>query len=217
MTSAGSRRPRSSGSRGYRDHRYGVQHGEWFLNACVAALRLRRAQDATKPQVTRRGVDRLRHARRGSVTAAVVGCAKVRASLHHLARNPGPGCCRVVRLRRIAATARVVDRAAGLPYLAVVLVPVGGPFPHVARHLVQAVSVGRKRDRGCLGCAGRSARSHSAVDGLRGSCVPEVAPGEERQSRRCSRADGRCIGLAVRGNLNADRLGQGCCVRAVAL
>jgi hypothetical protein len=39
--------------------------------------------------------------------------------------------------------------------------------------------------------------------------VQEVAPREERQSRRCSCADGHCIGLAVRGNLNADRLGPG--------
>src|SRR6185436_12867551 len=45
--------------------------------------------------------------------------------------------------------ARVVQRAAGLLDLAVLLIPVGRPLPDVAGHLVQTVAVRWKRsDRG---------------------------------------------------------------------
>ena len=49
------------------------------------------------------------------------------------------------KLRVALAAARIVERAAGLLDLAVVLVPVGGPLPDVAGHVVEAVAVGRKR------------------------------------------------------------------------
>src|SRR6478672_3575089 len=109
----------------------------------------RTADHAPKAEMAGRRVDLLRHSCGGAITAAVVGCAQVRAALHHLSRYADFRRTWVVALFRIAAAARIVDRAAGFPDLAVVLVPVGRPFPHVPGHLMKAVAVRWKRSDGC--------------------------------------------------------------------
>ena len=43
--------------------------------------------DAAKAQVTSRRVERLRHPRRGAIAPAVIGRTKIRAALHHFARD----------------------------------------------------------------------------------------------------------------------------------
>ena len=79
----------------------------------------------------------------GAIAPAVVGCAKVGAALHHLARD------RNIRHARVAApvaltAARIVDRAAGMLDLAVIPIPVGGPFPDVAGHIMETIAIRRK-------------------------------------------------------------------------
>src|SRR5262249_4296913 len=103
-----------------------------------------RTHDAAEAEVAGGRIDRLRHPRRRPIAPAIIRRAQIRTTLHHLARDANPGCVRVVALLCFAS-ARVVDRAAGSLYLAVILVPVGGPFPDVAGHLVEAVAVGRER------------------------------------------------------------------------
>ena len=93
-----------------------------------------------------RGIDRLGMARRRPVAAAVVRRAEMRAALEHLARNFDVGLAGIVA-RVLAAAARIFRNAAGLRRIGFVLrrVPVGGPFPDIADHVVQAVAVRRKR------------------------------------------------------------------------
>src|SRR5262245_266229 len=73
----------------------------------------------------------------------------MRAALEHLARNPDAWLAGVVA-RGLRAAARVLRDAAGLRGVGRMLrgPPVGGPFPDIADHVVEAVAVGRKgRDR----------------------------------------------------------------------
>src|ERR1700752_1190572 len=63
----------------------------------LQGLFLRRSSNQSNPQVARRRVNRLRHPGRRPVTSAIVRCAKVRPTLHHLARNLD------LRLRRVVA------------------------------------------------------------------------------------------------------------------
>src|SRR5215208_644275 len=100
-----------------------------------------RAEHAAEPQVGGSGVDRLSHAGGRPVAAAVVGRAQVRAPLHHPAGNRGDITGIMAPLPLAAAW--VGRRATGMGRLAVGLVPVAGPFPDVADHVVQAVAVRR--------------------------------------------------------------------------
>src|SRR4051812_21152673 len=91
-----------------------------------------------------RGIDRLGHARGGTIAAAVVRRAQERAALHHLARN-------LQRFARVEASlsrsaSRILQPAATVPLHRVTRsVPVRGPLPRVADHVEEAVAVGRKR------------------------------------------------------------------------
>src|SRR5882724_8924522 len=107
----------------------------------------RRADDAAESQMAGCGIDRLGHARGRAIAPAVVGRAEIGAALHHLAGDGNLRHARVAAAAALAA-ARVVDRAAGVVDLAVVLVPVGGPFPDIAGHVVEAVTVRRERADG---------------------------------------------------------------------
>src|SRR5262245_28378938 len=100
---------------------------------------------AAEPDVAGRRVDRLRIAGGRPVAPAIVGRAQVRSALEHLPGNPDIRLARIVALR-LAPAARVVGNAARAERLGLVLgpVPVGGPFPHVADHVVDAVSVWRE-------------------------------------------------------------------------
>src|SRR4030095_7878610 len=114
------------------------------LTTATRRRRLRRhSHDAPESEVADRGVHGLRHAGRRPVPPAVVRRAQVRAALHHLARDANVGQAGVVALLSRAAPG-VADGTAGLLDLAVVLVPVGGPLPDVAGHLVEPVAVGWK-------------------------------------------------------------------------
>ena len=90
-------------------------------------------------------VDRLRMTRGRPVAAAVVRRAKVRAAFDDLARNPDLRLVRVVA-RGLGAAARVLRNAAGLRRVGFVLrrIEIGGPFPDIADHVVDAVAVRRK-------------------------------------------------------------------------
>ena len=105
-----------------------------------------RPDDAAEAEVRRGGVDRLRKARRGPVSAAVVWRAEVRAALDHPAGDENLGLARIVALG-LARSAGIARRATGLDHLAGMTrhVPVGGPLPDVADHVQQAVAVRRER------------------------------------------------------------------------
>src|SRR6266498_603766 len=97
------------------------------------------SHDATEADVAHARVDHLRLARRGTVAEAVVRGTEVRAALDHLARDAELRLVRVVALG-LRDDARVDGRAAaGLDDLvgAGGDVPVAGPLPDVARHVVE--------------------------------------------------------------------------------
>src|SRR5689334_24184115 len=90
-----------------------------------------------------RGIDRLCHARGRPVTPAVVRRTKKRAALHHPARYGNVGHVGVIALVSFS-TLGIETRATGMNSFAVLLVPVRRPFPNIAGHVVQPVTVGRK-------------------------------------------------------------------------
>src|SRR5258708_29951806 len=96
--------------------------------------------------MARGGVDRLRMARRRPVTSAVVRRAQMRAALDDLSWNFHVGGSGIVAVG-LAAAARVLRNAAGLGRIRFVprRIPVGGPFPDVADHVVESVTVRRER------------------------------------------------------------------------
>src|SRR4029077_5098012 len=98
--------------------------------------------DAAEADVAHAGVDHLRTASRRPVAQAVGVRTEIRTALDHLAGNLELGLSRVVALLERAsantvghatARARGVRRALD--------VPVGGPFPDVAGHVMEAVAV----------------------------------------------------------------------------
>ena len=96
--------------------------------------------------MARRGIDRLREASCRSIAGAVLGRAKMRAALDHLARSGCPGGERIDAV--LAGTAARIVRAAaagGRRGRRVRRVPVGGPLPDVADQVVGAVRIGRVR------------------------------------------------------------------------
>src|SRR5258707_10666222 len=95
--------------------------------------------------MARGGVDRLRMARCRPVTSAVVRRAQMRAALDDLPWNFHIGRSGVEAVG-LAAAARVLRNAAGLCRIRLMFwrIPVGGPFPDVADHVVQPVPVWRE-------------------------------------------------------------------------
>src|SRR6266849_5955644 len=93
-----------------------------------------------------------------TIAAAVIGRAKMRAALKHLARNPDVPLTRVVAGSLVPA-ARILWNAARLRRVGLMLlrIPIGRPFPDIADHVVQAVAVGRKcgDGRGAFEAVGR--------------------------------------------------------------
>src|SRR5438067_13761113 len=92
-----------------------------------------------------RGVDRLGMTRGRTIAAAVIGSAEMRAALEHLAWNPDVRMARVVACG-LGSAARIFRNAARLWSIGFVLlrIPIGRPFPDIADHVVQAVTVGRE-------------------------------------------------------------------------
>src|SRR4029079_16479153 len=85
-------------------------------------------------------------ARRWTVAPAIVRRAQVRSPFQHLARNYDLRLAGVVAFV-LASAARIFRNAAGLRRVALVLgrVPILGPLPDIADHVVDAVPVRRKR------------------------------------------------------------------------
>src|SRR5258706_12707456 len=90
-------------------------------------------------------VDRLRMARSRPVASAVVRRAQMRAAFDDLLWNLDVGGSGIVAAI-LAPAARVLRDAAGLRRIRFVprRIPVGGPFPDVADHVVKSVTVRRE-------------------------------------------------------------------------
>src|SRR5208283_2934683 len=117
----------------------------WSNLRLGTTYRARLAEDATKPHMARRCVDRLRMARCRAIAAAVIRCAEVRAALQDSARDSD------VRLARVEAlillpTARVSRNAACLICIRLMSsgVPVARPLPDIADHVADTVAVRRE-------------------------------------------------------------------------
>src|SRR6185437_11090196 len=92
-----------------------------------------------------RGVHWLRMTRGRAIAVTVIWRTQMRTALEHLARNPDVGHASVVAC--VLATATGVHRdTAGLGGIGLMFrrVPIDGPFPHVADHVVDAVAVRRE-------------------------------------------------------------------------
>src|SRR5262245_60958590 len=100
------------------------------------------ARDASEAHVTGRGIDRLRVPGCRAIAPAVVGCAQMRAALQDLAGYAAIGLAWVVA-QLLSATARILGDATGLVGVGGMsgIEPIGGPFPDVADHVVEAVPV----------------------------------------------------------------------------
>src|SRR5207244_12477990 len=98
------------------------------------------SEDTSKPDMAGGCIDRLGVPRGGTVTAAVIRRAQVRAALDDLAGNLDVRLAGIVT-RCFRAAAWVFRDAAGFGRIGLVLlcVPVGGPLPDVADHVVNAI------------------------------------------------------------------------------
>src|SRR6516162_902525 len=101
---------------------------------------------ATKSYMAGASVDHLRMPRRRTVPSAVVRRTEIRATLDHLARDTDTGLRRVVAegLQAALGIARHAARPLGFRRMTVGI-PVGGPFPDIADHVVETVAIGRER------------------------------------------------------------------------
>src|SRR5215212_3738353 len=105
------------------------------------------ASDHTpKSDMTGGCVDCLGVACRRTITPAVIWGAEMRAAFDNLPRNFDVGQAGIVAVD-LSAAARIFRNAAGFWGIGLVLlrVPVRGPFPDVADHVVNAVAVWPKR------------------------------------------------------------------------
>src|SRR4029453_15738255 len=93
--------------------------------------------------MARRSVDGLGHARRRTIAPAIVWRAQMRPAFHYFARDLNLRHVGIVTLVALSAS-RVEGRATGLRNVLVLLIPVCGPLPYVAGHLVEPVAVGWK-------------------------------------------------------------------------
>src|SRR5205823_199175 len=103
--------------------------------------------DAPESDMARRRVDRLRYARGRPVAVAIIRRTQIGAALQDFPRDfdlrlPG------IVARLPLSPSRIAHDAARALDSAMVLVPIGGPFPDVAGHVVEAIAVGRKRADG---------------------------------------------------------------------
>src|SRR4029077_11603546 len=89
-------------------------------------------------------IDGLRHARCRTIAPAVVRRTQMRSALHDLPRDAYVRHVRIIALVALSAS-RVKAGAAGLRDLFVLLIPIGGPLPHVTGHVVEPVAIRRKR------------------------------------------------------------------------
>src|SRR5215469_14530688 len=116
-----------------------------LLTASVTPL----PDDAAKADVAGGGVDGLGVPRRGTVAAAIIGSAQMRAAFQYLARDADVRLAAVITalLRR---PTRVLGRAARTrrSYLVARPEPVGSPLPDVADQVVQPIAVRRIRSDG---------------------------------------------------------------------
>jgi hypothetical protein len=88
-------------------------------------------------------INGMTHARCGSISSAVIGCAEVRAALHYFSRDRDVWHLWVVTL--FADDAARFDSAAARSWKILMwLVPVRSPLPYVSDHVVEAVPVRRK-------------------------------------------------------------------------
>src|SRR6185503_13295133 len=166
--------------------------------------------------MARRGVDGLGVARRGPIAAAVVGGAEVRAALEHLARDADAGLAGVVA-RLLAPAARIARHAAWLGCVGLVPrgVPVGGPFPDVADHVVEAVAVGwegRDRRRATVAVGDQVLAWEFALPGVGHMPAARrelVAPGELRAVEAAARG---VLPFGLRRQRLAGPRGVGLCV-----
>src|SRR6185369_12991074 len=100
------------------------------------------SDDATKAKMTGRRVNWLGHPRCRTISLAIVRCAEKRSALHHFARDQYLRLAWIKTLFAFAA-AWIKAATACLLDLVVLLVPVGGPFPNISRHVVKTVTVRR--------------------------------------------------------------------------
>ncbi len=112
------------------------------LLACRVA---RRALDAPEPDVTGRGVDRLRMTSSRTIAPTVIRSAKMGSSLEDLARDADRRLPHV-EASGLRPSSRVRRNAACLGNLIDVTraVPIQGPLPDIADHVVDAVAIWRK-------------------------------------------------------------------------
>src|SRR5881628_2782151 len=109
--------------------------------AAAAALSGPLPHHAAKTQMAGGAVNRLGHARRRPVAAAIVRGAKEGPALHDFPRNGEPGRLQAAFAR---AAARIVHGAAATGRDGMArLVPIPRPFPDIADHVVKAIAVGR--------------------------------------------------------------------------
>src|SRR5436309_9866066 len=109
------------------------------------------SDDAPETDMACRGVDRLGMARGGTIAAAIVRCAQMRAAFKHFAWNFDVWLTRVVA-RGLGPAARIRRNAARLRGIGIVRlrIPISRPLPDIADHVVQAVAVSWEcGDRGC--------------------------------------------------------------------
>src|SRR6266704_3629016 len=109
------------------------------------------SNDTPKADMAGGCVDRLGVACGGTVTPAVVRCAEMGAALDHLAGNLDVRLAGIVACG-LGASAGVFRDTAGFRRIGLMLlgVPVGGPLPDIADHVVNAIAVWRERgDRRC--------------------------------------------------------------------
>ena len=78
----------------------------------------------------------------GHVTDAILICAEERSALLHALCDAG-----FSRVETVRRSLRIADYFAVLRDLLIIIgaIPIGAPFPNVARHVGQTISIGRKR------------------------------------------------------------------------
>src|SRR5206468_5191003 len=127
----------------------GLLRSPFHSSSCAQSSSFPISDHTPKPDMASGCVDRLGVPRGGTVTAAVIRRAQMRAALDDLAGNLDVRLAGIVT-RCFRAAARVFRDAAGFGRIGLVLlrVPVRGPFPDIADHVVNAVAVRREcRDR----------------------------------------------------------------------
>src|SRR5262245_53066505 len=103
-----------------------------------------RPANASKTEMACGSVDRLAHSRGGPVTLAIVRGAEIGTAFHDFPRNTHSLKPRIMALVTLAAFG--IEGCAARPHRAAMrLIPVRRPLPDVSDHVVEPVSIGRKR------------------------------------------------------------------------